>query len=510
VLDRKRRRVWGLSARLTASYIVVTLVVVLLVEALVLGFQVLPLVNGAQLQAQVDAFARSYGQQLAQRYPDGVPAGTVLGDPGAPARQGQAAINPGGTLDVPAITGPIQGDRAITAVVAIGADGTVVASSAPSRYPPGSVPAGELPDPAIPSNVASIKGNGVFAPYSTRRGSVLFVVFWPPGHAEIGKPSGGAPRRVAYVYVQVPWSPGFINPVSAWGQLGQLGDQETGWLLLLPPAALLVTVLPVGVLFGLLTSWRLVRRIRRLERATVAVADGDYTVILPATGRDEVGRLEANFTTMTRQLDSALTAERQRAAGDARDTERARLAREMHDAISQHLFALRMIAAGMRRADPGDQQAQAIERISEEALRDMQALLVELRPASLDGAGLASALQEICAAYHERLGVNVDASLDDVTVPAPVELALLRITQEACANAVRHGNARRLAVSMTRQDGHVELAVRDTGTGFDPAASQAGSGLAHIRDRVAELGGTVDIDSAPGCGAAIIVWVPVP
>ena len=507
MLDRKRRRGWGLSARLTASYIVVTLVVVLLVEALVLGFQVLPLVNGAQLQAQVDAFAKSYGQQLSQRYPGGVPAGTVLGDPDAPARPGEATTSPGGTLDVPAITGPIQGDQAITAVVAIGADGSVLASSAPSRYPPGSPAAGEFPDPAMPANVTSIKGKGAFGPYGTRDGSVLFVVSWPPGHADIGKPSAAAPRRIAYVYVQAPWSPGFINPVSAWRQLGQLG--ETGWLLLLPPAALLITVLPVGVLFGLLTSWRLVRRIRRLERATVAVADGDYTVTLPASGRDEVGRLEANFTTMTRQLGSALTAERQRAAGDARDMERARLAREMHDAISQHLFALRMIAAGMRRADPGDPQAQAIERISEEALRDMQALLAELRPASLDGARLAAAVQEICAAYRERLGVAVDASLDDVTVPAPVEHALLRITQEACANAVRHGNARRLAVSMTRQDGHVELAVRDTGTGFDPAGSQAGSGLAHIRDRVAELGGTVDIDSAPGCGAAIIVWVPV-
>jgi signal transduction histidine kinase len=507
VLDRKRRRVWGLSARLTASYIVVTLVVVLLVEALVLGFQVLPLVNGAQLQAQVDAAAKSYAQQLAQVH-SGVPAGTVLGDPGEPAQPGHAVTAPGGTLTVPAITGPIQSDQAITAVVAIGADGTVVASSAPSRYPPGSAAGSELPAPTAPENVASIKSNGAFGPYGTPHGDVLFAVSWPAGHAKIGQPNADAPRRVAYVYVQAPWSPGFINPVSAWGQVGQFG--ETGWLLLSPPAALLVAIVPVGVLFGLLTSWRLVRRIRRLERATVAVADGDYTVILPASGRDEVGRLEANFTTMTRQLDSALTAERQRAAGDARDTERARLAREMHDAISQHLFALRMIAAGMRRADPGDQRAQAIERISEEALRDMQALLVELRPASLDGAGLASALQEICAAYHERLGVAVDASLDDVTVPAPVELALLRITQEACANAVRHGNARRLAVSMTRQDGHVELAVRDTGTGFDPAASQAGSGLAHIRDRVAELGGTVDIDSAPGCGAAIIVWVPVP
>ncbi len=65
-------------------------------------------------------------------------------------------------------------------------------------------------------------------------------------------------------------------------------------------------------------------------------------------------------------------------------------------------------------------------------------------------------------------------------------------------------------MSVTRQDGHVELAVRDTGTGFDPAAPHAGSGLAHIRDRVAELGGTVAIDSAPGRGAALTVRVPVP
>jgi len=213
---------------------------------------------------------------------------------------------------------------------------------------------------------------------------------------------------------------------------------------------------------------------------------------------------------MTGQLGSALAAERQRATADARAAERARLAREIHDAISQHLFALRMIAAGMVRADPGHQPALAIERISEEALRDMAALLAELRPAGLDGAGLAPALAEICAAWHDRLGITVDASLDDVTVPAPVEHALLRITQEACANAVRHGHARRLTVSMTRQDGHVELAVRDTGTGFDPAAPHAGSGLAHIRDRVANLGGTVAIDSAPGRGAAITVRVPVP
>jgi NarL family two-component system sensor histidine kinase LiaS len=498
--------VWGLSGRLIASYILVTLAVVVLVETLVLGFQVLPLVNSTQLQAQVDAFARSYGQHFYQLYPRGVvPEGTVLGDPGQPAREGQVTTDPGGTLAVPAITGPIRGDQAVAAIVAVGADGTVVASSAPSRYRPGRAADSELPIPAAPEYITSAKfmaANGEFGPYGTPYGTVLFTVVSPAG---LAGPSAGPPGRVAYLYVQAPWSPGFVNPITALNQPG-----KTAWLLLAAPSALLIAVVPVGVLFGLLASWRLVRRVRRLERATLAVADGDYTVSLPVSGQDEVGRLEANFTTMTRQLGSAVAAERQRAAGDARAAERARIAREVHDAISQHLFGMRMIAAGMRRADPGNQQARAIERISEEALRDIQALLIELRPAAPDGAGLAPALREICAAYHDRLGVAVDADLDDVAVPAPVEHALLRITQEACTNAIRHGNASRLAVSMTRQDGHIELAVRDTGTGFDLAAPHAGSGLAHIRDRVAELGGTVDIDSAPGRGAALTVRMPVP
>jgi NarL family two-component system sensor histidine kinase LiaS len=502
VLNWVGRRIWGLSGRLIASYILVTLTVVVLVEALVLGFQVPVLVNGAQLQDKVAAAARFYGQELAQRYPGGVPAGTVLGDPRQPTQPGLAQTAPDSTLVVPAITGKINNQQAVTAVVAVAADGTVLASSAPSRYPPGRAAASELPDPAaqaITAGPGALKGSIMSTPY----GSVVVSMAWPQDRAG----TSTSPGRVVCVYVQAPWSPRFISPIRAWTELvalGQVGPLLSG------PSALLFAIVPVGVLFGLLASWRLVRRVRRLERATLAVADGDYTVALPVSGRDEVGRLEANFTTMTRQLGSALAAQRQRATGDARAAERARIAREVHDAISQHLFALRMIAAGLHRTDPRNKQAQAIERISEEALRDMQTLLIELRPASLDSAGLAPALQEICVAYQERLGVSVDASLDDVTVPPPVEHALLRITQEACTNAVRHGNARRLTVSMTRQDGHVELAVRDTGTGFDPTAPHAGSGLAHIRDRAAELGGTVDIDSAPGRGTALTVRVPVP
>jgi NarL family two-component system sensor histidine kinase LiaS len=499
-----RRIVWGLSGRLIASYIVVTLAVVVLVEALVLGFQVPQLVTGAQLQTQVDAAARSYAQQLAQRYPAGVPAGTVLGEPGQRAWPGVAQSAPDGTLVIPAITGPIRSSQAVTAVVAV-AGGTVVASSAPHRYPPRRPASGELPGPALLGMTGSRGGKGsstLATGYPTQYGNVLYVI------QRVGRASGSQPAGpVVYLYVQAPFSPGFINPIRAWSELSQSGEDGPLLSVLL---VLLIAIVPVGVLFGMLASWRVVHRVRRLERAAAAVADGDYTVSLPVSGRDEVGRLEANFTTMTQQLGSAMAAERERATGDARAAERARIAREVHDAISQHLFALRMITAGMRRADPDHQQVQAIERISEDALRDMQVLLIELRPVGSDGAGLVVALRELCAAYHDRLGVAVDdAGLEDVAVPEPVAHALLRVTQEACANAVRHGDARRIAVSLASQDGHVELAVRDTGNGFDPSAPHTGSGLAHIRERVAELGGTVDISSAPGRGAVLTVRVPV-
>ena len=498
MLGRVRRRAWGLSGRLIASYILVTLAVVVLVEVVALGFQVPLLVNGAQLQEQVNATAKSY----AERFPGGVPAGTVLGDEGQPAEPGLVRPAADGTLVVPAISGPVRSDQAVTAVVAIAADGTIVASSAPAQYS-----LGQAASTAFPASVTTQVAVGRLIKSGlmpTAHGNVIWDLAWTPARPGHGRAAGSEPGTV--IYVQAPWSTGFINPVSAWNKLVQLGEARA---LLSGPSALLLAIVPVGVAFGLLASRRLVRRVRRLEEATLAVADGDYSVALPSTGRDEVGRLEANFTAMTAQLSSALAAERQRATSGARAAERARIAREMHDAISQHLFGLRMIAAGMRRADPANQQARAIERISEEALRDMQTLLTELRSASLDE-GLAGALLEICAAYRDRLGVTVDASVEEVTVPAAVEHALLRVTQEACANAVRHGGARRLGVSLTCQDGQVELDIRDGGSGFDPAAPQTGSGLAHIRDRVAELGGTVDIDSAPGRGATLTIRVPVP
>lgn len=506
MFDRVGRSAWGISRRLIASYVLVTVAVVVLVEVFVLGYQVPRLVSGAELQAQVRDTARSYFEQLSLQYRNGLPAGALLGERGQRPDPGAAPTTPdGSTLIVPAVAGPITADKPVTAVVVLSQDGTILASSAPSRYPARQSAARSLPSGvAAAIKAGDLKGvpGGIG---STPFGSVEWTMLGDGGLNAPVQLVGGGPEVPTFLYVQAPQSAGFINPIRAWGELGQIFG---GGRLINAAYALLIVIVPLGVLFGVVASAGLVRRVRRLERASVAVADGDYTVTLPTSGRDEVGRLEENFTTMTRQLGSALAAESERASSEARAAERSRIAREIHDAISQHLFGLRMIASGMRRTDPENEQVRAIERITEEALRDMQALLWELRPPGLDGAGLAPALRQVCAAYRDRLGLTVEADLADITVPEPVEHALLRVTQEACTNAVRHGNAHRLGVAMTRRDGQVELAIRDDGTGFDPAASHAGCGLQHIRDRVGEVGGTVDIDSAPGAGAAVIVRVP--
>lgn len=498
--DRVRPSGWGLGARLIASYVLVTLAVVVLVEAIVLGYQAPRLASDARLQAQVGATATSYLQQLRQRFPAtalkfGHP---LLGDTSQPARPGQARLSSdAATLVIPAIAGPIRSGEAVTAAVLITPRGMILASSAPSRYPPGQPAARQLPSAATVAIAAGRpKGAAPGGTGSTPNGRVSWALVGPGQGLD------------AYLYVQAPQSAGFVvNPIRAWNEMRQLSG--TGPMMS-TAYVLLIAIVPVGVLFGLLATRRLVRRVRRLEHATLAVTDGDYTVTLPTSGRDEISRLEANFNIMTCQLGSALTAEAQRASSDARAAERTRLAREIHDTISQHLFGLRMIAAGMRRASPDNRQAQALERISEEALRDMQALLLELRPVALDGGGLAPALLQLCAAYQDRLGVRVETDLDDVAVPAPIGHALLRITQEACTNAIRHGHTPQLAVSLRRQDGHVQLAVRDAGTGFDPAAPHTGAGIRNIHERVSELGGTVDIDSYPGRGTALTVRIPTP
>jgi signal transduction histidine kinase len=143
-------------------------------------------------------------------------------------------------------------------------------------------------------------------------------------------------------------------------------------------------------------------------------------------------------------------------------------------------------------------------------MHEMQALLLELRPVALQDAGLIPALQELCQAYRDRIGVAVDAALEPVELDPAVEHAVLRVVQEALANAVKHAHPNRIALRVRREDLQVEVSVTDDGAGFDPvqAANRHGMGLDLMRERVAELGGVFHLESGPGQGTTIRVLIP--
>lgn len=277
---------------------------------------------------------------------------------------------------------------------------------------------------------------------------------------------------------------------------------------------LLGLTMVVGLVFGLLSTRRLTRRIGTLARTTQEVAEGDLARRVSVTGTDEISQLEQGFNQMAERLSDSIELERGLAESNARLAERSRIARELHDSISQDLFSLSMLAGGLRKALPQDEavrpQVTAMEETASRATREMQGLLLELRPVALEGAGLVPALEELCRAYRERLGVRVDADLERVAIAPSVEHAVLRVAQEALANAIRHGNPKLVRLLVRGENGGVAVRVTDDGRGFKVGteSSPSGMGLRSMRERVEELGGSFALDSAPGKGTVVTAIIP--
>jgi signal transduction histidine kinase len=245
------------------------------------------------------------------------------------------------------------------------------------------------------------------------------------------------------------------------------------------------------------------------------MADGDLRTRIPVSGGDEVGRLEHAFNSMAERLDAALEVQRKAAGSEAQRAERARIARELHDSISQDLFSASLLAGGLRKALPPNSelrhQAESMELSLVRTMREMGAMLLELRPIALEDAGLAEALGELCRAYEARLGISISTQIDDpLWLGAPVEHAVFRVIQEAIGNAVRHGDPDAIELRVAVADGRVAVTVQDDGHGFDPLMTNGrhGMGLQLMRERINELGGAVEVLSAPERGTTVLVLLP--
>ncbi|HLW01377.1 MAG TPA: GAF domain-containing sensor histidine kinase [Ktedonobacterales bacterium] len=199
----------------------------------------------------------------------------------------------------------------------------------------------------------------------------------------------------------------------------------------------------------------------------------------------------------------------------AREEERRRLARELHDSVSQALYGISLGAHTARKAlerDPA-QVAEPLDYVlslAEAGLAEMRALIFELRPESLEQEGLVAALTKQAAARRARHQIVVSTELcnePDLALHAKQEL--YRIAQEALHNTVKHARAREVTLRLAQTAEGVTLVVHDDGAGFDTTASFPGHlGLHSMRERVASLGGSLQIESAPGQGTTVRAHLP--
>ncbi len=192
--------------------------------------------------------------------------------------------------------------------------------------------------------------------------------------------------------------------------------------------------------------------------------------------------------------------------------ERNRLARELHDAVTQKLFGVVLAAESgaallARDRDGAGAQLALVRELAREAMEELRSVIVHLRPAALESQGLAEALAkhvEVLRRVHAReIALTVEGS---APVAAAIEGDVFRIAQEALHNALRHAGAARIAVMLRCEAGRVQLIVSDDGAGFAPSAPGLRSrslGLTTMAERARAAGGTLAIDSAPGAGTTV-------
>lgn len=274
-----------------------------------------------------------------------------------------------------------------------------------------------------------------------------------------------------------------------------------------------------ALIYSFLLRWAL-RPLEQLQEAAEAIRQGRLDVRVPLHPfRDaQMERLVETFNRMVETI--ASNSERlhwlSQQILQAQEEERARIARELHDEAAQWLTSLLIRQRLLLRNLPPEMrpEVEELQRMTAAALEHLRRIAMELRPAILDDLGLVEALRWQAEEFQKQTGVPITLRVQGriERLPRQVELVLYRVAQEALTNIARHARATRVEVTLNCSTEHLELFIADDGVGFDPEAvrrSRARSlGLIGMAERLALIGGTLEIDSAPGKGTRIRARVP--
>lgn len=239
-----------------------------------------------------------------------------------------------------------------------------------------------------------------------------------------------------------------------------------------------------------LTLWRSTAKALKLETERRAILEAELSQVLRRTVSDQ-------------------------------EAERLRIARELHDTLGQSLTLLQLGLQGLARAPPDggeiQQRVAALSTLATELGSQVNRLAWEIRPTALDDLGIQTAIRNLLETWGESSGVRCDLhlTLDDRRLPLAVETTLYRVLQEALTNVVRHAEAASVGIILGVAGRHVTMIIEDDGRGFSPDGSDGAPptarrlGLLGIRERLALVDGSLEIESSPGKGTTLFVRIPV-
>jgi signal transduction histidine kinase len=270
---------------------------------------------------------------------------------------------------------------------------------------------------------------------------------------------------------------------------------------------------PVGAVFGWLASRGLRKRLVNLSNAAKSWSGGDFSAAPSDKSGDEIGELTRALNRMAEQLQTHIHTRDEL----TRIEERNRLARDLHDTVKQQTYATRMQLSAAKNLLTSDPQAAATHlesalQLNRETQQELKLIIDELRPAALEGKGLAQAMSDYTTRWQEHTGIRVGTIVNgERGLPLEVEQALYRILQEGLANIARHAEADSVQIMLNMTAEQVSLVISDNGRGFEPAAVEPNSlGLVGMKQRMSEINGTLDIESTLAAGTKILARVNVP
>lgn len=309
-------------------------------------------------------------------------------------------------------------------------------------------------------------------------------------------------------------------------------DDSLGWKALwegkIGDVSFLLTALAVTITFGAIVGavigWYWKGMLKQIAKMLAGVVQGDRHPEKEEVPKEldaiskRMNQVQEKLRAQTEHAQRIATEranEREQSLQEVVVQERNRLARELHDSVSQQLFAASMLMSAINESGaPEDpvlsKQLNMVEKMIHQSQLEMRALLLHLRPVALKGKSLQEGVEELLKELTQKVPLEIDAKVEKFKMDKGVEDQLFRIFQESISNTLRHAKATKLQVLLIERDENIILRVADDGIGFQTETVKTSSyGMQNMRERAYEVGGTLKIISLPNEGTRLEVKVPV-